>query len=50
MYLNDAQLKELITPFFMIIDDFCEKRTSEAWKKRVVKTWSQRIVKVDIIE
>jgi hypothetical protein len=24
----------------MIIDDFCEKQTSEAWKDRVIKTWN----------
>ena len=38
VYVNDAQHKELFNPFFMVIDDFCEKQTSEAWKDRVFKT------------
>jgi hypothetical protein len=40
VYLDDAKLKELFTPFFMIIEDFCERQTSEACKDRVVNTWS----------
>jgi hypothetical protein len=50
VYLDEAQLRELFTPFFKIIDDFCEKQSSDSWKDRVIKVWNQRMVKIDVIE